>query len=136
MRQLLVAVFLTLPLVVEAALPEPGEPGAPADLRYCGEPRRNKDGSIYRDRQMPSRFAKTWPCPSTGKNEASCPGWAIDHIIPLACGGCDLSYNAAWMPLAIKSAPGNLPKDRWERKVYCPRPDLQPGQPLVELEAR
>ena len=40
------------------------------------------------------------------------PGFVIDHMFPLACGGCDVPWNMAWQTKADGRA-----KDRWERNV-------------------
>ena len=90
-----------------------------ADPRYCGAPERDDEGRIARSRVVLAEFRRLYPCPSTGLIYGSCPGWAIDHVIPLACGGCDAVANLQWLPLPIKSASGTLPKDRWERRIYC-----------------
>lgn len=39
------------------------------------------------------------------------PGYVIDHIIPLACGGPDAVSNLQWQSIADARA-----KDRWERR--------------------
>lgn len=111
------------------------------DIRYCeGQPARNEDGTIKRSSKAVRDFKKDHPCPVTGLVDGACPGWAVDHTIPLACGGCDSTINMAWMPLQIKSGPGTLPKDRWERKVYCrpmqlvPMPEKPP--PVSEAQCR
>ena len=44
------------------------------------------------------------------------PGYVIDHIIPLACGGKDAPSNMAWQTVAEAKA-----KDKWERKGCQPR---------------
>lgn len=88
------------------------------EQRYCGTPRRSSDGSIYRRTDVLAAFKKAHPCPVTGHSTGACGGWAIDHIIPLACGGCDAVSNLQWLPNGIKSAP-TIGKDRFERKIYC-----------------
>jgi hypothetical protein len=110
---------LTILLAVGAAT-------AQTDPRYCGQPARAADGSIKRSTYQRSLFVRMHPCPATGQITGACPGWAVDHIIPLACGGCDAPMNMAWMPNAIKSGPGTLPKDRWERRVYCEPAQITP----------
>jgi hypothetical protein len=87
------------------------------EYRYCGTPTRNSDGQILRSSSVLRAFQRNHPCPSTGLTTGSCPGWAKDHIIPLACGGCDSVTNLQWLPTAIKTGTG-WDKDRWERKVY------------------
>lgn len=92
------------------------------EQRYCGEPARSADGSIKRSTAMLAAFKRAHPCPSTGLTYGACAGWSVDHVIPLACGGCDSVSNAQWLPLSIKScavSAGILCKDRFERVIYC-----------------
>lgn len=42
-------------------------------------------------------FRTKWPCPATGKKTGACPGWEINHIVPLCCGGADHSSNMVWL---------------------------------------
>ena len=117
--------FLALPAF--AMLPEPGSQAAPQDPRYCGEPARNADGSIHRSRTELRRFAAVFPCPATLQHSGACPGWAIDHTIPLATGGCDTVANMTWLPDQIKSCTDPHCKDRWERKYHAfPRQRILP----------
>lgn len=39
------------------------------------------------------------------------PGYVLDHIVPLACGGADAPSNMQWQTVADGKA-----KDKWERK--------------------
>lgn len=87
------------------------------ELRYCGEPLRDIRGIIYRNYRVIAKFKEIHPCPETGKKSGACPGWAIDHVIPLACGGCDAVSNMQWLPNELKSA-AKIGKDRFERKIY------------------
>ena len=89
------------------------------ETRCCITPVRLADGTIKRRADVVLAFKKHHPCPVTGLSSGSCTGWAVDHVIPLACGGVDAVSNLQWLPLPIKSAAGIYPKDRWERKVYC-----------------
>lgn len=88
------------------------------DYRYAGEVIRNADGTTKRSTRVINAFKKMWACPSTGLHKGACPGWAIDHVVPLACGGRDAVYNMAWIPDAGKSCSADYCKDRYERKVY------------------
>jgi hypothetical protein len=87
------------------------------EQRYCGVPKRAADGTIARRTDVLVAFKKAHPCPATGKMSGACGGWAIDHVIPLACGGCDAVSNLQWLPNSIKSS--TTGKDRFERKIYC-----------------
>lgn len=61
-------------------------------------------------------FKKMQPCPATGSSKGSCPGYVIDHVVPLDCGGADAPENMQWQTVADAKE-----KDRWERKD-CRRP--------------
>lgn len=89
------------------------------DAKYCGFTKRTESGEIQRSSSELAKFKKLYPCPSTGKSTGNCPDWSVDHIIPLACGGCDSVTNMQWLKNSIKSCPGTECKDRWERKIYC-----------------
>lgn len=91
------------------------------DPRYCGPPERYASGQIKRSDAVRREFRRLHPCDATGLTTGPCPGWQIDHVIPLACGGCDAVGNLQWLPLPIKTCAGSLCKDRWERRVYCPK---------------
>jgi hypothetical protein len=41
-------------------------------------------------------FRRVHPCPATGKTKGRCPGWVIDHIVPLRDGGLDDPANMQW----------------------------------------
>lgn len=120
----LVALLLLLPALAMAQ-----------DARFCGTPERNADGTIKRSSSVLREFRRLHPCPSTGLTSGPCPGWRIDHVIPLSACGCDRIENAQWMPRVLKDGPGTLPKDRWERRIYkCPGESIQitpmPDEPL------
>lgn len=51
------------------------------------------------------------PCPTTGARLGSCPGYIIDHIIPLCAGGPDRRTNMQWQTRA-----DSLKKDKLERR--------------------
>lgn len=43
-----------------------------------------------------AEFVKANPCPATGKRGA-CPGWEVDHVVPLKCDGPDTPANMQWL---------------------------------------
>jgi len=93
--------------------------GGPLDeTRICGEPKRDDAGRIVRRADVLRAFRNLYPCPSTLKLDGSCPGWNIDHVIPLAGHGCDAVSNLQWLPVEIKRCKSGSCKDRWERRVY------------------
>jgi hypothetical protein len=48
--------------------------------------------------------------PSNGNSYGSCPGYVIDQINPLECGGADAPFNMQWQTIADGKA-----KDKTER---------------------
>lgn len=59
-----------------------------------------------------AQFMQQYPCPVTGRTRGACPGYVVDHIVPLACGGADAAPNMQWQTAADAKA-----KDKWERKA-------------------
>ncbi len=88
------------------------------DHRYQGVVIRNLAGTVHRSPAVVKAFKQRWACPSTGLHISPCLGWAVDHVIPLDCGGVDAVWNMQWLPNEIKSAPGPLNKDHFERRIY------------------
>jgi hypothetical protein len=88
------------------------------DYRYTGEVKRDAKGNTLRSTKTISAFKKQWACPATGLHTGACAGWAIDHVVPLDCGGMDAVFNMQWLPDQIKSASGPFTKDHFERRVY------------------
>lgn len=41
-------------------------------------------------------FKRENPCPATGAHRGACPGWIVDHIVPLCAGGADEPGNMQW----------------------------------------
>lgn len=85
-----------------------------ADARFCGVVYRNaKTHEIIRSAAVVRAFKREWPC------VAPCDAtWQVDHIEPLANGGCDSIINMQYLPPQIKSCAGLHCKDRWERILY------------------
>lgn len=89
-----------------------------AEVRICGEPAREADGTIKRSAAILYAFRKLHPCPANGSRFGACPGWAINHVVPLAKGGCDAVFNLQWLPVEIKSCAHPWCIDRWERTYW------------------
>lgn len=69
--------------------------------------RRDANGKILRDPAQRAAFRQNHPCPSTGKTRGACPGYEVDHIKPLACGGADEPGNMQWLTKEANRAKGS-----------------------------
>lgn len=58
------------------------------------------------------QFKKLNPCPANGERLGRCPGYVIDHIVPLCADGPDLPENMQW-----QTAEEAKLKDVLERKI-------------------
>jgi hypothetical protein len=71
---------------------------------YCDTCPRDSHGHIKRSQTAKHEFKKTNPCPSTGKSSGACPGYVIDHVVPLKRGGPDAPRNMQWQTKADAKA--------------------------------
>jgi 5-methylcytosine-specific restriction endonuclease McrA len=44
-------------------------------------------------------FQRNTPCPANGERRGPCPGYQIDHVVPLKCGGPDEKSNMQWLTI-------------------------------------
>jgi hypothetical protein len=71
----------------------------------------NAGEHIKRDPKAVRTFRAIVPCPATEKPERRCPGYVVDHIIPLCAGGADDAANMQWQSVEDAKI-----KDRAERE--------------------
>lgn len=67
------------------------------------------DAGPTRSSAAKAEFKAGHPCPANGRRSGACPGYVIDHLVPLACGGADAPRNMQWQTIAAAKL-----KDRWE----------------------
>lgn len=72
-------------------------------------PKRTPTGKIARSTTQVNKFKKTHACPATGKIQTTCPGYIVDHIVPLCACGKDDPSNMQWQSYKDSKA-----KDRLE----------------------
>lgn len=70
------------------------------------------DAKTHRSSTAKAEFKRQQPCPATGNRRGACPGYVIDHVVPLCAGGADAPSNMQWQTVAEGKA-----KDREERRV-------------------
>jgi hypothetical protein len=78
---------------------------------YCRACRRDHRGREIRSATAKRDFEVSRPRPATGRSDGPCPGYIVDHVKPLACGGADAPSNMQWQTVAEAKE-----KDRIERK--------------------
>jgi len=61
---------------------------------------RDRHGRIKRSTAAKHAFERQHPCPSTGRTSGRCPGYVVDHVRPLECGGADAPGNMQWQTIA------------------------------------
>lgn len=57
---------------------------------------RDKKGRSKRSSEAKHAFMKAHPCPATGKSSGACPGYVVDHVVPLKRHGADAPSNMQW----------------------------------------
>ena len=70
---------------------------------------KRRTSGIKRSSTARHQFMKLSPCPSTGKTRGACPGYVVDHIVPLKRGGADSKENMQW-----QTKEDAKQKDKWE----------------------
>jgi hypothetical protein len=64
-----------------------------------------------RSAKVRKEFVKTHPCPAKVEHsKTTCPGFVVDHIIPLCAGGKDAIENMQW-----QTKEESYKKDKFER---------------------
>jgi hypothetical protein len=77
---------------------------------YTHGVQRDSHGRIKRSTAAKNAFKRQHPCPSTGRSSGACPGYIIDHVKALECGGADDPSNMQWQTVSAAKA-----KDKTER---------------------
>ena len=66
-------------------------------------------------------FKREQPCPSTGQSKGACPGYVIDHKIPLKKGGADAPSNMQWQTKEAAKEKDKIECDGHACSVRAPR---------------
>lgn len=70
------------------------------------------DARLPRSTAAKAAFKRAHPCPATGPPRGACPGFVIDHVVPLCAGGADRPENMQWQTVRAAKK-----KDRRERAM-------------------
>lgn len=95
-KQLICAILALLSALAPAAAPQNGN--------RCAECERDANGRIHRSTAARNAFRRANPCPATHHITGPCPGYVIDHIVPLKRGGPDEPNNMQWQTIADAKA--------------------------------
>ena len=79
------------------------------------------DVAYGRDPAQVREFRKTHACPATGKLTGACPGWVVDHMIPLCAGGPDDPINMQWQDEATSFRKDIQERALCKRMQSCPQ---------------
>lgn len=55
---------------------------------------------LARDASQVRKYRAEQVCPATGQYRGACPGYVVDHIMPLCLNGADDPSNMIWQPKA------------------------------------
>ncbi len=66
-----------------------------ATASFCALATQQQD--YARSREQVRAFRADNPCPATGRRSGACPGWQVDHNVPLCAGGLDKPENMHWL---------------------------------------
>src|SRR2546421_3744263 len=66
-----------------------------------------RSNSYHRSKRDPAQrraFQHASPCPANVHRSGACPGYWVDHVIPLKRGGADRLWNMQWQTIAEATA--------------------------------
>lgn len=79
-------------------------PAAAALAALIALPALTPSDAEARSPRARAEFVRQHPCPATGKKHGACPGYQVDHRMPLKCGGADAPHNMQWLTVAQHKA--------------------------------
>lgn len=68
--------------------------------------------ALPRSAAAKAAFRHAHLCPATALSRGPCPGWVVDHVVPLCAGGPDRPDNMQWQTVAAAKL-----KDHDERRL-------------------
>ena len=74
------------------------------------------EAGARRSHQAVAEFKRMEPCPATGQPRGRCPGYVVDHVVPLCAGGPDAAANMQWQTVADAKLKDRSERDRCRRQ--------------------
>lgn len=81
-------------------------------MLICGLITPEAIAGTLRNAAQRAAFIRHHPCPATGRTRGACPGYVVDHIVPLCADGPNDPGNMQWQMVKEGKA-----KDRKEREM-------------------
>jgi 5-methylcytosine-specific restriction endonuclease McrA len=81
------------PTIVAGGQSREGRRSEPRDQAAAQRKSANPPARAARSSAARRQFQQLHPCPVTGKTTGACPGYVVDHIVPLKRGGTDSPEN-------------------------------------------
>jgi hypothetical protein len=75
---------------------QPGAARGPAKAGALPSMPKSEAAKVTRRPAEKRAFEKANPCPSTAETGGACPGYVVDHVVPLKRGGADSPSNMQW----------------------------------------
>jgi hypothetical protein len=74
------------------------------------------EAATTRSAKAKADFKRQQPCPATGKARGACPGYVVDHVVPLCAGGADAPTNMQWQTTQDAKAKDRLELQQCRRR--------------------
>ena len=74
------------------------------------------EARALRSPAIKAQFQRQYPCPETGNTKGKCPGYVMDHVLPLCAGGPDAVSNMQWQTVQDGKAKDRIEQEQCRKK--------------------